>query len=293
MLFIDGLPRPRPDRLARRSESGTKTGYLTVSVDDGHPSDMRSAELLQKLGLKATFHVPARNPERALMSLQGIQEVAKHFEVGSHTFNHKPLGGLSDEEARAEIHDGKAWLEDVAGGEVVAFCYPKGKFHAGSVKLVREEGFLGARTCMLNVNSFPENPFLWGVSTHGHSHPAAIQIRHALLEKNFRGMFNFVFTHRLARTWSEHFRHAVDSVEKHGGVAHLYFHSWEIDEQGQWNDLTRLLENISQRKGLVRLTNGDLFKLWHARTKKGGQGSREDKEGDLPLRNQQESRGAV
>ncbi len=267
--------------------------YLTVSVDDGHPTDMRSAELFQRFGLKATFYIPARNLERELMSVHGIREVAQHFEVGSHTFNHTPLNRLSDEEARAEINDGKKWLEDVAGREVVAFSYPKGKFRARSVQLVRGAGFLGARTCMSNVNGFPRNPFLWGVSTHGYSHRAAVQIRHALLEKNFRGMFNFVFTHRLARTWSEHFRHAVDSVEKHGGVAHLYFHSWEIDEQGQWNDLTRLLENISQWKGLVRLTNGDLFKLWHARTKKGGQGSREDKEGDLPLRNQQESRGAV
>lgn len=249
--------------------------YLTLSVDDGHPTDMRSAELLEKFGLKATFYVPARNPEREVMSLQGIQDVAKHFEVGSHTFNHKPLSGLSDEEARAEINDGKKWLEDVAGDEVVAFCYPRGKFRAGSVKLVREAGFLGARTCMLNVNSFPKNPFLWGVSTHGYSHPAAIQIRHALLEKNFEGLRNFIFTHKLAQLWSEHFRLAVNAVEKHGGVAHLYFHSWEMEEQGQWNDLTRLFEHISQRKGLVRLTNGDLFKLWYAGTQKDGQGSQE------------------
>jgi len=239
--------------------------YLTISVDDGHPTDLQSAELLQRVGLKATFYIPARNPERELMSLQGIQEVAKHFEVGSHTFNHRPLRNLSDEEARTEINDGKKWLEDLTGGKVAAFCYPRGKFHSGSVKLVGEAGFVGARTCMLNVNSFPQNPFLWGVSTHGYSHPAAIQIRHALLEKNFKGILNFVFTHKLAYDWSEHFRHAVDFVEKHGGVAHLYFHSWEIEEQGQWNNLRQLLENISHRKGLLRLTNGDLFKLWHCR----------------------------
>lgn len=244
--------------------------YLTISVDDGHPTDVHSAELLQEFGLKATFYIPARNAEREVMSVARIQEIARYFEVGSHTFNHKPLRNLPDEEARAEINNGKRWLEDVAGAAVAAFCYPRGKFHSGSIKLVREAGFLGARTCRLNLHSFPKNPFLWGVSTHAYSHSAAIQIRHALLESNFEGLCNFVFTHKLAQHWPEHFEHAVDSVEKHGGVAHLYFHSWEIEEQGQWNDLKQILKHISQRKNLVRLTNGDLFKLWHPRGEKKG-----------------------
>jgi len=242
--------------------------YVTISVDDGHPADLQSAELLDEVGLKATFYIPARNPERELMSLQAIQEVAKQFELGSHTFNHRPLRELSDRHARTEINDGKKWLEDLTGDTVSAFCYPSGKFNSRTVRLVQEAGFVGARTCMLNVNTFPKNPFLWGVSTQGYSHSAATQIRHALLEKNFTGIVNFVFTHKLAQHWSEHFKHAVDFVEKHGGVAHLYFHSWEIEELGQWSELKQVLASIAQRKSLVRLTNGDLFKLWHCRPDK-------------------------
>jgi peptidoglycan/xylan/chitin deacetylase (PgdA/CDA1 family) len=242
----------------------TNPPYLTISVDDGHPTDLKSAELLKKFGLTATFYIPARNPERELIAKPLIRELAENFELGSHTFNHKPLKDLPDSEARVEIADGKKWLEDLTGGEVVSFCYPRGKFHSGTVKLVREAGFLGARTCMFNLNSFPQNPFLWGVSTHGYSHPIAIQIRHALLEKNFQGIFNFMFTHKLARDWSEHFNHAVDFVDKYGGVAHLYFHSWEIEDRGQWNTLGHVLENISQNKKLNRVTNGDLFRLWYA-----------------------------
>ena len=44
------------------------TGYLTISVDDGHPTDFKSAELLARYGLKATFYIPARNPEREVMT---------------------------------------------------------------------------------------------------------------------------------------------------------------------------------------------------------------------------------
>ena len=139
-----------------------KSAYLTISVDDGHPTDIQSAELLQKFGLKATFYIPARNPERELMSEALIRQLAGTFEVGSHTFNHKPLKDLADAEARIEITDGKKWLEDLTGAEVVSFCYPRGKFHSRTVKLVKEAGFLGARTCMFNLSSFPKNPFLMG-----------------------------------------------------------------------------------------------------------------------------------
>jgi peptidoglycan/xylan/chitin deacetylase (PgdA/CDA1 family) len=242
-----------------------KLAYVTISVDDGYPADLQSAELLQRFGLKATFYIPARNPERELMAPHQIRELATYFEVGSHTFHHKPLRDLSDQEARTEICDGKRWLEDLIGRQVGAFCYPGGKFRSRIVNLVREAGFVGARTCTLNVTRFPKNPFLWGVSTQGYSHPAAVQVRHALLEKNFHALFRFVVTHRLTRYWPEHFKRALDFVEEHGGVAHLYFHSWEMEGHREWSTLKQLLESISQRRELIRVTNGDLFRLWYFR----------------------------
>ena len=240
------------------------SAYLTISVDDGHPTDLKAAELLNKYGFKATFYIPARNTEREVMTGDQIREIAATFEVGSHTLNHRPLKHLGREEARAEIKNGKTWLEDLIGQEAVSFCYPQGKFRAGTVELVRQAGFLGARTCMFNLKEYPENPFLWGVSTHAYSHSIVTQIRHALLERNFRGVSNFAVVHKFEQDWARHFSRAVDFVEQHGGVAHLYFHSWEIEEQNQWSKLETLLEGVSRRKTLVRITNGDLFARWHA-----------------------------
>ena len=44
------------------------TRFVTISVDDGDPRDFRTAELLDKYGLKATFYIPSRNPERPVMA---------------------------------------------------------------------------------------------------------------------------------------------------------------------------------------------------------------------------------
>ena len=38
--------------------------YLTISVDDGHPADLRTADLLARFDIAVTLDVPAVNPER-------------------------------------------------------------------------------------------------------------------------------------------------------------------------------------------------------------------------------------
>lgn len=238
-----------------------KQGYITISVDDGFPEDTRAAALLNKYGLQATFYIPARNDEHAVMEPSKIRELSRQFEIGGHTFNHAALSSLPDEKAFAEIHDGKNWLEDVLGAPIVSFCYPKGKFNRRTPALVKRAGFLGGRTCLFNLQNFPANPFLWGLTTHACDHSKLIQVRHALLEGNWVGALHFFSVYKGATSWREHFLHGLREVEQRGGVAHLYFHSWEMDELGQWDELETILQSASQR-GLTPITNGALFRMW-------------------------------
>lgn len=243
------------------TNSVKKISYLSLSIDDGHPADLKVADLLIKYGLKATFYIPARNPEHEMMPSSDIQNIARHFEVGGHTFNHKPLKDLPSSIIREEIFGGKKWLEDCVGDRVVSFCYPRGKFCKTAVQIVEEVGFLGARACLYNLNRFPTNPYLWGVSTHAYSHSMAIQVRHALIEGNIEGLWNYFSIFKATQDWQTHFLKAVHSVEQKGGVAHLYFHSWEIAEQKEWNKLENLFAMLSEKKHLVCVTNGELFRL--------------------------------
>jgi len=79
--------------------SARDAGYVTISVDDGHPLDIRTAELFTRYGIAATFYVPARNPERRVLTPPQLREIAQHFEVGSHTLNHLPLTTVTRERA--------------------------------------------------------------------------------------------------------------------------------------------------------------------------------------------------
>ena len=158
---------------------------VTVSVDDGHPSDLRAADLLANLGYAATFYVPARNPEREVIDPVGVTRLAEAFELGAHTYSHVPLPALDLEVARREINDGKSWLEDAISVPVASFCYPRGKFDRSTVGLVKEAGFTGARTTMGNLVKESADVFLSGATSQACSHSRTIQTRYAVLERNW------------------------------------------------------------------------------------------------------------
>src|SRR5690349_13720364 len=90
----------------------THEKYVTISIDDGHPSDLRTVELLSKYGLQATFYIPGSNDEREVMSSAQIREVDQQFEVGSHTLHHVRLHKLAQQECLREIVDGRKFSED-------------------------------------------------------------------------------------------------------------------------------------------------------------------------------------
>jgi peptidoglycan/xylan/chitin deacetylase (PgdA/CDA1 family) len=235
---------------------------VTISVDDGATNDLKTADLLHKHGLPATFYIPARNPERPVLEPPQIRGLAQVFEIGSHTLNHTPLKWISDEEASREIRHGKDWLENTIGSSAISFCYPRGKFNGKTPSLVKSAGFLGARTQMLNLHDFPKNPFLWGVSTHAWSHSKAVQVRHALLEWNFVGMVNFFREYKATTEWHKHFTRVLERVVEDGGIAHLALHSWEIDELNEWQKLESIFSSISHC-GVPVVTNGDLYRAWY------------------------------
>ena len=238
--------------------------YVTISVDDGAVSDFRTADLLSKYGLQATFYIPRQNPERPVMSEEQMRELSQKFEIGAHTLHHVTLTGLPESEVWSEIKGSKQWLEDTIGKPVGSFCYPRGKFNGSIAAAVKRAGFHGARTCFFNLHTFPRDPFVWGVSTHAFSHSRFVQLRHAAREGNFLGMLNFVRTYNSTTDWQQHFQYALDRVERDGGIAHLYLHSWEIDECGEWTRLEAVLAEISRRNRMTRITNGALFQTWGA-----------------------------
>jgi peptidoglycan/xylan/chitin deacetylase (PgdA/CDA1 family) len=107
-----------------------RKAWLTTSWDDGHPLDFKIADMLSRFGLTGTFYIPHSAPN-ITMSREQIRDLGSAFEIGSHTINHVFLDGATDEQARTEIIDSKAWVQDVMGRREVCRsryqAYPRGR----------------------------------------------------------------------------------------------------------------------------------------------------------------------
>lgn len=66
------------------------------------------------------------------------------MDVGSHTQTHANLKELSDDDARQQIAQSKAELEQMLGAEVRHFCYPYGWFRPEHEEMVRTAGYVTA-----------------------------------------------------------------------------------------------------------------------------------------------------
>ena len=85
--------------------------------------------------------------------LSSDQVIALHragMDIGGHTVNQHPLASLSNAEARAEIGNGRARLEEIVQAPVRLFAYPNGKpgadFEKRHANMLRSAGFDAAVT---------------------------------------------------------------------------------------------------------------------------------------------------
>src|SRR6266481_1358492 len=128
--------------------------YITTSWDDGHPLDLRVAELLTKHRISGTFYIP-RIAENETMSAVHIRQLSLTFEIGAHTLHHADLTRATEQQAWQEIAGSKSWLEDNIGQPCRMFCPPKGKYSRRTLEAVRRAGFSGLRSVEWLSLDFP------------------------------------------------------------------------------------------------------------------------------------------
>ena len=167
----------------------------------------------------------------------------------------------------------KKWLEEVIGSEVSMFCYPFGKFNTVSKQVVREAGFIGARTTKLGSIRFPADLFEMPTTVHVYPFPfrkknaQRLYWRYLLQPWQERaGELRRLGVPLLAmRSWSAAAQAAFDIALRDGEVFHLWGHSWEIEKYGMWDELERVLTHIGNRKDCQYVINGELLKKHHGR----------------------------
>lgn len=246
---------------------------ITTSWDDGHPLDLRIAEMLSEHGLAGTFYVPKRWRLPTMGDGQLRELADAGFELGGHTIDHVVLTHTPDEEAASQIEDSQHWLTDATGRACTMFCPPTGRFHAGHVAMIAQAGFSGLRTVelwsidqpRLRAHDFMEMP----TSIQAQPHGRLPVLRNIAKRRSFSNLAHFL---RMGRSgdWLDQLERLATYAQQHGGVLHLWGHSWEIEEFKQWDRLRQafaMLGALTER--MPALTNGELCRRYSSRSLNG------------------------
>jgi len=192
---------------------------IECSIDDGSALDFKSAELLKKYDLPATFFVPLSTE----LTWEAIQELGEDFEIGGHTISHpQDLKALEFSEMREEIEGGKHRLEAILGRTITKFCYPRGRYNEQVIHFVKKAGFKEARTTrVLEINVVC--PFRKATTIHVFNG-----------RKEYQG-----------KGW-EHWAYKLWKLEP--PYFHIFWHSWEVERDGQWEALEKFLKHVKQER---------------------------------------------
>jgi len=236
------------------------TTYITTSWDDGHPLDLRVAELLTKHGLRGTFYVPM-TAENGTMTAAQIRELGLAFEVGAHTLHHIDLTGATEQQAWQEIVASKSWLETNSGLPCLMFCPPMGRYSDRHLAMAREAGYVGVRTVELLSLDVPRPRLgiaLLPTTIQAYQHDLIALARNVFKRAAIDNLWRFT-AHGCSSDWAALARSFLRHAINNGGVFHLWGHSWELQETDQWQRLDEVLrfasEFVSQAPSL---TNGQV-----------------------------------
>ena len=230
---------------------------FTTSWDDGHPLDLRVADLLSRHGFQGTFYVPISNREGLPVMRPGeIRRLDETFEIGSHTIDHCYLRTVGAGEARRQIAGGKDQLEQILGHGVGGFCYPGGHYAGQHRQMVMDTGFGYARTGASFHRIVPADPFAVPTTVQFYPHSRDGLARNFLSHGDWRRRASLCRVALWRRDLMSRLQALLDQVCSRGGVFHLWGHAWELEAFDGWRQLERFLAHAAERISAGgRLTN--------------------------------------
>jgi len=197
---------------------------LLSSWDDCSLEDLKLADLVSRYEIETVFYWPVR-PQTHFKTLspQQRQQIAKSFEIGSHTITHPLLTRVDIEQARTEIEQSREMLADELNQDILKFCYPRGYSNPEIQQIVVESGYESARSTLVGYIHQTENPYFEQTAVHI-----------GCDRKEYAGLGWFEY----ALFMLEEAKQIPDSV------FHFWGHGWELSKNNAWADFEKLLEII-------------------------------------------------
>jgi peptidoglycan/xylan/chitin deacetylase (PgdA/CDA1 family) len=111
---------------------------VILTDDDGDPSAIKFARILERYGLVGNYFVNNVSP----LTRPQIRWLAQRGSVEAHTVSHVALSGLTYEDQVAEIADNRAYLEEITGKPVRFLAWPYGDVNESAIEAAEAAGIV-------------------------------------------------------------------------------------------------------------------------------------------------------
>ena len=209
-----------------------KSKALTFSYDDGQIHDRKLVEILNRHGMKGTFHLNSGtlSPNRDYEVFIAADEVAELYaghEVAVHGVQHRNLPTLSKNQVVNEVLEDRRALEKLTGGMVQGMSYAFGNYSEQIMEILKGLGIKYSRTVVSTNGFFPPADFLaWHPTCH---HNGGIME----LGQNFLSVPGFVEL----------------------PLMYVWGHSFEFAGNGDWNVIEEFAELMEGKEDIWYATN--------------------------------------
>lgn len=204
---------------------------LTLSFDDGRTDDRRLVELMNRYGLKGTFHLNSGFfGKEGYIHAEEVAELYAGHEVSAHTVDHPFLEQSPVDQVAREILEDRAALESLTGYPVRGMSYPFGTYNDRVVEMLPALGIEYARTVASHREfHMPEHFLKWHPTCH---HKQMVEYADKFIE----------LTPRYTRM----------------SLYYVWGHSFEFANDNNWELIDEFGEKIGGREEIWYATNAEI-----------------------------------
>lgn len=217
---------------------GGKRKAVTLSYDDGRIYDRKLIEIMNKYGIKGSFHLnSSKIGKEGYVTKEELTTLYKGHEVSLHGVEHLFLASIPDQMLIEEIRGDRKFFEKEVGYVVNGMSYAMGSYNKEVIKRLEKLDILYARTTKSHGNfSLPENFLEWNPTMHHIGLPDGTTIKEKA--EQF--------------TKLEFWRYKMP-------LFYLWGHSYEFNDNNNWDIIEEFCKIISRDTDIWFATNMEVY----------------------------------
>lgn len=221
-----------------------KAKVLTFSYDDGKEEDRKLIDIFNANGCKGTFnlnyshlHSVDYSQKHVRIPENEILDVYKGHEIATHTLTHPTIERCPLTEVAYEILEDRIGLESIVGTPVRGCAYPNGSYNQDIKDLFKKLGIAYARVVETDPSfNLPTDPLEWK-GTARHIDPKLMEYADFFI--NFK-------------------------KKQYLKCFYVWGHSYEFEEDNNWDVIERFCEKIGQKDDIWYATNIEIIDYMNA-----------------------------